>query len=50
LEQSNGAVSRWHFLKLPESRRRNKFFGRISVSDSSPGFNAAAIWFGAALA
>ena len=38
------------FGKLPETRRRNKFFGRISVSVSSPGFNRAAIWFGAVLA
>jgi hypothetical protein len=46
LEQSDGAASRWHFQKLPETRRRNKFFGRISVSASSPGFNQPAIWFG----
>jgi hypothetical protein len=49
LEQSDGALSRWHFGKLPELRRSNKFFGRISVSLSSPGFNRPAIWFGAAL-
>jgi CheY-like chemotaxis protein len=46
----NGALSRWHFWKLPKSRRRNKFIGRISVTISSPGFNPPAIWFGAALA
>jgi hypothetical protein len=46
----NGALSRWHFLKVPESRRRNKFFGRISVAISSPDFNRPAIWFIAARA
>jgi hypothetical protein len=35
---------------MPESLRRNKFFGRISVSLSLPGFNRPAIWIGAALA
>jgi hypothetical protein len=42
-EQTNGAASRWHFGKLPELPRRNKFFGRISVAVLSPGFNRSAI-------
>jgi hypothetical protein len=44
-EQTNGAASRWHFEKLPELSRRNKFFGRISVAVLSPGFNRPAIGF-----
>jgi hypothetical protein len=50
LEQVNGAVSRWHRWKVPEAFQCNKFFGRISVAVSSPGFNRTAIWFGSALA
>jgi CheY-like chemotaxis protein len=42
-------LSCWHFRKLPEQRRRNKFFAAV-VTVSSPGFNRRAIWFFAVLA